>query len=77
MITTANIRSMMMPLFNGWVKNIGGNNVPHHIYYFRDGVSEGQYVHVLEQEVKDMKKVIMEQYPQHVRFLFPSKASGS
>ena len=26
--------------------------------YFRDGVSEGQYQHVIEQEVQDMKALI-------------------
>lgn len=63
MITTANIRSMMMPMFNHWVANVGGGRPPAHIYYFRDGVSEGQYEHVLQQEVHDMKNVIQEKYP--------------
>lgn len=62
MITTTNIRTMMMPLFAHWIKTVGDNQGPAHIYYFRDGVSEGQYTHVLEQEVKDMKKVISETY---------------
>jgi eukaryotic translation initiation factor 2C len=64
MITTSNIRSMMMPLFEYWVKNVGGGQGPSHIYYFRDGVSEGQYEHVLQQEVHDMKKCVTERYPQ-------------
>ncbi len=63
MIATENIRSMMMPLFTYWVANVGGGRGPSHIYYFRDGVSEGQYLHVLEQEVKDMKAVIKDRYP--------------
>ena len=62
MITTANIKSMMLPLFDHWIKTVGGGQGPRHIYYFRDGVSEGQYAHVLEQEVNDMKKAIKEIY---------------
>jgi len=62
MITTNNIRTMMMPLFGQWVSKVGGGAGPSHIYYFRDGVSEGQYAHVLNQEVKDMKAAIASQY---------------
>jgi eukaryotic translation initiation factor 2C len=60
MITTANIRSMMIPLLGHWIAQISGGHPPTHIYYFRDGVSEGQYSHVLEQEVLDMKRAISE-----------------
>ena len=35
---------------------------PSHIYYFRDGVSEGQYAHVLNQEVEDMKKSLADTF---------------
>lgn len=63
MITTANIRSMMMPLFEHWVKTVGQGKPPGHIYYFRDGVSEGQFEHVLQQEVYDMKNAIKDKYP--------------
>jgi eukaryotic translation initiation factor 2C len=62
MITRANIISMMMPLFHEWIKKVGGGRGPSHIYYFRDGVSEGQYMHVLDEEVKDMKSAIREKY---------------
>jgi eukaryotic translation initiation factor 2C len=61
MIGKANIKSMFMPLFRQWVNKMGCG--PTHIYYFRDGVSEGQYIHVLEQEVTDMKAAIDEAYP--------------
>lgn len=62
MITPGNIKTMMMPLFGQWVNKVGGGAGPAHIYYFRDGVSEGQYSHVLDQEVKDMKDALKEAY---------------
>lgn len=31
--------------------------------YFRDGVSEGQYFHVLSQEVRDIKDALKEAFP--------------
>lgn len=62
MITAANIKSMLLPLFDQWISKVGGGKGPQHIYYFRDGVSEGQYMHVLEREVKDMKSALLEKY---------------
>lgn len=62
MITESNIKSMMIPMFKKWISKVGGGTVPMHIYYFRDGVSEGQYAHVLEQEVKHMKNAILEEF---------------
>lgn len=64
MISPNNIKNMMMPLFRHWVSKLGQGKVPQHIYYFRDGVSEGQYMHVLDREVADMKRVIAEDYPE-------------
>ena len=58
MITTDNINSMLKPLLQTWTQQVGGGNFPKVIMYFRDGVSEGQYNHVLEQEVADMKALI-------------------
>jgi len=62
MITESNIKSMLLPMFRKWITKVGGGNIPMHIYYFRDGVSEGQYSHVLEQEVKHMKSAIIEEF---------------
>ncbi|TAQ85545.1 hypothetical protein B7494_g6138 [Chlorociboria aeruginascens] len=62
MITDSNIKSMMMPMFNQWVKKVNRGVGPKHVYYFRDGVSEGQFQHVLDQEVADMKKAVIETY---------------
>jgi eukaryotic translation initiation factor 2C len=60
MITPANIQGGFMVLFKYWVEN--AKRGPGHIYYFRDGVSEGQYSHVLAQEIEPMKKAIFDQY---------------
>jgi eukaryotic translation initiation factor 2C len=62
MITDSNIKSMLVPLFKQWIAKVGGGKGPSHIYYFRDGVSEGQYAHVLNQEVADMKKALSEAF---------------
>lgn len=59
---------------------------PQHVFYFRDGVSEGEFQHVLEQEVDEVRKiieqvgrgkvkitVIVATKRHHIRF-FPGKA---
>lgn len=57
MITGTNINEMLRPLVDWWVKNVGGGQLPKHVYYFRDGVSEGQYIPLLKWEVADIKLV--------------------
>lgn len=64
MLTPSNIRSMFLVLFEKWIAQVGKGAGPAHIYYFRDGVSEGQFSHVLEQEVKAMKNALAEKYGQ-------------
>ncbi|KAK1069214.1 Protein argonaute [Friedmanniomyces endolithicus] len=86
MITTANINEMLKPMIQNWVANVGAGKFPSRIIYFRDGVSEGQYQHVLQNEVQDMKALLKTANPtlnipfivivgskrHHVRF-FPEK----
>ena len=60
MITASNIQEMLTPLVDWWIKNVGGGRPPKHVYYFRDGVSEGQYIPLLNYEVADIKNVFDE-----------------
>ena len=62
MITPANLKHMFLRLVHKFVQIHQAG--PKHIYYFRDGVSEGQYSQVLEQEVKEMKRLLAEKYGQ-------------
>jgi eukaryotic translation initiation factor 2C len=58
MISDINVNSMLVPLARNWIKMVGNGSPPSHIYYFRDGVSEGQYSQVINEEVVEMKKAI-------------------
>ena len=57
MISTFNMQEMLTPLFREWMGSIGNGGRPHHIIYMRDGVSEGQFQHVLQQEIRDLKYI--------------------
>ncbi|KAL4730323.1 Protein argonaute [Fusarium chlamydosporum] len=86
MLTPSNIRYFFSGLVPQWRHNHPGM-MPAHLIYFRDGVGEGQFAHVLEQEVSEIKKyfasilppgkqpkmtVIIATKRHHVRF-FPQK----
>jgi eukaryotic translation initiation factor 2C len=89
MITTHNINTHFKRQAQYWIQNTGKGQAPKRILYIRDGVSEGQYQQVLEQEVKDMKAAIRELAPKgdtkftvvvagkrhHIRF-FPKPGVG-
>lgn len=53
-----NMHSMLGPLVSKWQKKMG--QAPQHVFYLRDGVSEGQFAHVMRYEFKEMKKVFEE-----------------
>ncbi|EEH20043.2 hypothetical protein PABG_02302 [Paracoccidioides brasiliensis Pb03] len=56
MISEANVESMLTPLFKAWYTSVGQGRVPQNIYYFRDGVSEGQFQYVLNEEIPSIRK---------------------
>ncbi|EXJ86436.1 hypothetical protein A1O3_03387 [Capronia epimyces CBS 606.96] len=58
MISEANIRNMLTPLLKAWKEQVGGGRDPVQVYYIRDGVSEGQFAHVLNQEIPHIKDVL-------------------
>lgn len=57
-INTDNIDRMVLPLARHWMSNVGEGRFPDRIIYFRDGVAEGQYAHVLQREVRDIRQII-------------------
>ncbi|GME33790.1 Eukaryotic translation initiation factor 2 [Neofusicoccum parvum] len=89
MISTPNIDNLLNRMVTHWVNSVGRGKLPERVIYFRDGVSEPQYQHVLEQEVRDMKNlfkrfnakhntkfvVIIASKRHHVRF-FPEGGKG-
>ncbi|KAJ1324229.1 eukaryotic translation initiation factor 2C [Microdochium nivale] len=82
-IQPALIHGNLAKLLRHWVKINGC--APKHIYYFRDGVSDGQFQQVIDREVKEVKRlfknekmaeplvtVIIATKRHHIRF-FPKK----
>ncbi|EON65194.1 hypothetical protein W97_04431 [Coniosporium apollinis CBS 100218] len=88
-ISTANVESLLGELFGPWMREVGGGEMPQRIIYMRDGVSEGQYQHVLDNEVRDIKAlckrfnpkadpkfvVVVASKRHHIRF-FPQEPSA-
>ncbi|KAL2831053.1 ribonuclease H-like domain-containing protein [Aspergillus cavernicola] len=58
-INRANLELMLTPLIREWMSTVGQGKAPENVYYFRDGVSAGEFDHVLKQEVLDIKSVFM------------------
>ncbi|KAK2871848.1 hypothetical protein FQN49_002759 [Arthroderma sp. PD_2] len=57
LISQANIKCILSPLIREWVMNIGKGNVPQNVYYFRDGLSSGQFQPCLQQEIPHIKEI--------------------
>lgn len=57
-LTPANIKSIFPSAVRRWCQK--NNRAPEHVFYFRDGVAEGQFAHVMENEVKEIRKVLEE-----------------
>ncbi|KAF1920317.1 ribonuclease H-like domain-containing protein [Ampelomyces quisqualis] len=89
MVTTSNIDEHFGFMANNWMQRIGQGKPPQRVLYIRDGVSEGQYAAVLEEEVRDMKEcfkklgckelpkftVVIAGKRHHIRF-FPETGKG-
>lgn len=56
MMTKSLINKIFPDMVKRWCQANG--TAPSHIFYFRDGCSEGEFQHVLEQEVDEVRKVI-------------------
>lgn len=64
----------MCTLLRAFKANTG--KIPLRIFYFRDGVSEGQYQHIIEEELNDMReacKVLQSDYNPKITITICSK----
>jgi eukaryotic translation initiation factor 2C len=57
-LTPVNIRSMMPDVIKMWCQK--NKTTPQHVFYFRDGVGEGQFSHVLEWEIDEVRRAFEE-----------------
>ncbi|KAG6357971.1 hypothetical protein INS49_013854 [Diaporthe citri] len=57
-LTPDNIKSIFPSAVRRWCQK--NQRAPEHVFYFRDGVAEGQFAHVMENEVKEIRKVLEE-----------------
>ncbi|KAM5355683.1 hypothetical protein ACJ41O_002329 [Fusarium nematophilum] len=62
MLTPANVQFLFGQLLEQWkVGHVG--KLPSHLIYFRDGVGEGQFAYVLDQEIAEIKTYLREKLP--------------
>ena len=54
-LVEGNVTTMLKPMLESWVKT--HRKVPANVFYFRDGVSEGQFSQVMSREYTEMKQV--------------------
>jgi eukaryotic translation initiation factor 2C len=70
MITDENVEKHIMSLIkNGWSLKVGQGRAPATVIYFRDGVSEGQFAQVIDQEVAAMKKAFLKMMNASPKFM--------
>ncbi|KAK0649440.1 ribonuclease H-like domain-containing protein [Cercophora newfieldiana] len=50
------VANMLEPMLRAWTTK--NKAFPENLFYFRDGVAEGQFIHVLEHEIKAVKAVL-------------------
>ena len=58
LVGEANMGQLLGPLLGEWVRS--HSTSPRHVYFFRDGVAEGQYQGVIDEEVKALKRTFRE-----------------
>ena len=62
-----NMINILTPLFSEWMSVVGEGRAPQHVIYMRDGVSEGQYQHIMQHEVNGLRGVwqaVCKEHPQ-------------
>jgi eukaryotic translation initiation factor 2C len=57
-LSPANIKSIFPAAVRRWCQK--NKCAPEHVFYFRDGVAEGQFAHVMAQEVQQIRQVLEE-----------------
>ncbi|KMQ81455.1 eukaryotic translation initiation factor 2c [Lasius niger] len=62
MLTPANVHFLFGQLREQWKAGHEGS-FPKHIIYFRDGVSEGQFAHILDQEIGEIRRYLRNMLP--------------
>ncbi|KAL7275850.1 Protein argonaute [Rhizina undulata] len=77
-INTKNMTRFITTLLRAFKQETG--KIPQRIFYFRDGVSEGQYAHILDQELADIKescKILQSDYEPKITVTICSKRHHS
>ncbi|KAM0324838.1 hypothetical protein ACHAQA_007804 [Verticillium albo-atrum] len=89
MLSPANTNELLGKLVPMWMTKLGSKTPPRHVYFFRDGVSEGQFAQVMDIELGAIKAYFREKYQNmvpkftvivatkrhHIRF-FPARGKG-